>query len=137
MLVQILVILLTVICYLLLRKIKNNGSTEKNTQNTENPWQAKVYKNKLGKQIVDLFIPKKGTKEYIKVQKLLKDSASKLKMEWLYINRIAIAVAAFVVSIFLCVQLHIVSVNWIYTEPTTDYNIMRRSYRKRASNSSG
>ncbi len=30
MLVQILVILLTVICYLLLRKLKNNGSTDKN-----------------------------------------------------------------------------------------------------------
>ena len=127
MLVQILVILLTVICYLLLRKIKNNGSTEKNTQNTENPWQAKIYKNKLGKKIVDLFIPKKGTREYIKVQKLLKDSASKLKMEWLYINRIAIAIVAFAVSIFLFVELHAVSVNWIYTEPTTDYNLMRRS----------
>ena len=81
MLVQILVILLTIICYLLLRKIKNNGSTDKSTQNTENPWQAKVYKNPIGKKIVDLFIPKKGTKDFIKVQKLLKDSASKLKME--------------------------------------------------------
>ena len=66
MLVQILVIILTVICYLLLRKIKNNGSTDKNTQNTENPWQSKVYKNPLGKKITDLFIPKKGTKEYVK-----------------------------------------------------------------------
>ena len=124
MLVQILVILLTVICYLLLRKIKNNGSTDKNTQNTENPWQAKVYKNPIGKKIVDLFIPKKGTKDYLKVQKLLKDSASKLKMEWLYVNRITIAIVTFLVSIFLFVELHITAVNWIYTEPTTDYDIM-------------
>ena len=124
MLVQILVILLTVICYLLLRKIKNNGSTDKNTQNTENPWQAKVYKNPIGKRIVDLFIPKKGTKDFIKVQKLLKDSASKLKMEWLYVNRITIAILTFLISIFLFVELHITSINWIYTEPTTDYDIM-------------
>ena len=130
MLVQILVILLTVICYLLLRKIKNNGSTERNTQNTENPWQAKVYKNKLGKKIVDLFIPKKGTKEYLKIQKLLKDSASKLKMEWLYVNRIVLAVVTFIATILICLELHIISVNWIYTEPTSDYNLMRRSYRK-------
>lgn len=127
MLVQILVILLTVICYLLLRKIKNNGSTNRNTQNTENPWQAKVYKNKLCKKLVDMFIPKKGTREYIKIQKLLKDSASKLKLEWVYINRIAIALVTFVASIFLLVELHAVSVKWIYTEPTTDYNLMRRS----------
>ena len=124
MLVQILVILLTIICYLLLRKIKNNGSTDKSTQNTENPWQAKVYKNPIGKKIVDLFIPKKGTKDFIKVQKLLKDSASKLKMEWLYVNRITIAILTFLISIFLFVELHATSVNWIYTEPTTDYDIM-------------
>ena len=124
MLVQILVILLTIICYLLLRKIKNNGSTEKNTQNTENPWQAKVYKNPIGKKIVDLFIPKKGTKDFLKVQKLLKDSASKLKMEWLYVNRITLAIVTFLLSIFLFVELHITAVNWIYTEPTTDYDIM-------------
>ncbi len=124
MMVQILVIILTVLCYLLLRKIKNNGSTDKNTQNTENPWQAKVYKNPIGKRITNLFIPKKGTKEYIKVQKLLKDSASKLKMEWLYINRITIAIVTLLVSLILFVQLHKTAINWVYTEPTSEYNLM-------------
>ena len=121
---QVVVILLTIICYLLLRKIKNNGSTDKNTQNTENPWQSKVYKNQLGKKIVDLFIPKKGTKDYLKVQKLLKDSASKLKMEWLYVNRIAIAIVTFIISIGFFIALHATAVDYIYTEPTTDYDIM-------------
>ena len=121
---QVVVILLTIICYLLLRKIKNNGSTDKNTQNTENPWQSKVYKNQLGKKIVDLFIPKKGTKDYLKVQKLLKDSASKLKMEWLYVNRIAIAIVTFIISIVFFIALHATAVDYIYTEPTTDYDIM-------------
>ena len=124
MAVQILVILLTIICYLLLRKLKNNGSTDKNTQNTENPWQAKVYKNPIGKKITDLFIPKKGTKEYLKIQKLLKDSASKLKMEWLYVNRITIAIVTFLISLIIFVQLHQAEINLIYTEPTTEYNIM-------------
>ena len=124
MVVQILIILLTVICYLLLRKLKNNGSVDRNTQNTENPWQAKVYKTHIGKKIVNLFIPKKGTKDFLKVQKLLKDSASKLKMEWLYINRITLAIVTFLVSIFLFVELHNTAVKWIYEEPTTTYNIM-------------
>lgn len=124
MVVQILIILLTIICYMLLRKLKNNGATDKSTQNTENPWQAKVYKTHIGKKIVDLFIPKRGTKDFLKIQKLLKDSASKLKMEWLYINRITLGIVTFLVSIFLFFQLHATAVNWIYTEPTTDYNIM-------------
>ena len=124
MLVQILVILLTVICYVLLRKVKNNGSTDRQTVNQENPWQSKVYKNPIGKRITNLFLPKNGTKEYIKVQKLLKDSASKLKMEWFYINRIAIAIVTFVVTLFIMIQLHHVAVQWIYTEPTTEYDLL-------------
>ena len=124
MIVQILIILLTVICYVLLRKIKNNGAMDRQTVNQENPWQSKVYKNPIGKRIVDMFIPKKGTKEYLKVQKLLKDSASKLKMEWFYVNRITIAIATFAVTLFLMIQLHHVAVQWIYTEPTTEYNLL-------------
>ena len=124
MVVQILIIILTVICYILIRKIKNNGSTDKNTQNVENPWQEKVYKNKLGKKIVNLFLPKKGTKEYINVQKLLKDSASKLKMEWLYTNRITLGIVTFVLSVAMFYGLHVVSTNWTYTEPTSEYNLM-------------
>ncbi len=124
MIVQIAIILLTIICYLLLRKIKNNGAMDKSVQNVQNPWQAKVYKNPIGKKIVDMFLPKKATKEYIKTQKLLKDSASKLKMEWLYVNRIVIALTTFIVSISLFYAFHKVAVNWIRTEPTTDYNIM-------------
>ena len=124
MLVQILVILLTVICYVMLRKVKNNGSTDRQATNQENPWQSKVYKNPIGKKIVDMFMPKDGTKEYLKVQKLLKDSASKLKMEWLYVNRITYAIVTFVVSLVLMLALHKVAVKWVYTEPTTEYDLI-------------
>ena len=127
MIVQILILILTFLSYILVRKIKDNGSTNINTKNTENPWQAKLYKNKIIKKIVDLFIPKEGTREYRKVSQLLKDSASSLKMEWLYINRITLAIITCIVSIILFVQLHNVAVEYIYEEPTTDYDIIRRS----------
>lgn len=126
MVIQLGVIILTIVCYILLRKLKDNGSTDKQTKNIENPWQAKVYKNPIFKKIVDLFIPKKGTKEYLKVQKLQKDTASKLKMEWLYVNRIALAILLFVITIFLAFELHRISINWVYTEPTADYDLLRR-----------
>ena len=124
MLVQILVIVLTVVCYLLIRKVKNNGSTDREAVNMENPWQSKLYKNPIIKKVVDMFLPKKGTMEYKKTQKMLKDSASKLKIEWLYINRLVIAIVVFIISLFLCNQLHKVAINWVYTEPTTDYDML-------------
>ena len=124
MIVQILILILTFISYILVRKLKDNGSTGINTKNTENPWQARLYKKKIIKKIVDLFIPKQGTKEYRKVVQLLKDAASHLKMEWLYINRICLFIVTFFASIVIFAQLHAIAINYIYTEPTTDYDII-------------
>lgn len=126
MIVQIIILILTFLSYILVRKLKDNGSTGIDTKSTDNPWQEKLYKKKLVKRIVDLFIPKKGTKEYRKVGQLLKDSASKLKMEWLYINRIMLAIVTCISSIIIFSQLHVIAINYIYTEPTTDYNIIGR-----------
>lgn len=131
MIVQILILIITFLSYILVRKLKDNGSTSIDTKNTENPWQEKLYKKKLIKNIVDLFIPKKGTKEYRKTVQLLKDAASPQKMEWLYINRISIALITFFASIIVFSQLHTVAINYVYTEPTTDYNIIGRTIGKR------
>ena len=124
MIVQILILILTFVSYILVRKLKDNGSTAMNTKNTENPWQAKVYKNKIGKKIVDMFLPKEGTKEFRKVQQQLKDSASHLKIEWLYVNRITLAIATCLISMILFTYMHQMAIDYVYTEPTTSYNLM-------------
>ena len=133
--VQFFILLITFISYVLVRKLKDNGSTNQKNQGTENPWQAKVYKNPIGKRIVNLFMPKEGTKDYRKVQKLLKDSASRLKMEWVYVNRLTLAVATFIISLFMFMYLHQISINFVYTEPTTDYDLitgMNETQKKKA-----
>ena len=122
--VQILILVITFISYILVRKLKDNGSVNTSTQNTENPWQAKVYKNKFAKKIIDLFIPKDGTKDYKKMTDLLRDAASPLKLEWVYVNRICIAIVTFCVSILVFAQLHKVAIDYEYTQPTTDYNLI-------------
>ena len=124
MIVQILILILTFISYILVRKLKDNGSTNMNTQNLENPWQAKLYKKPIIKQIVNMFIPKEGTRDYRKVQQTLKDAASTLKIEWLYVNRLSLAIVTAIVSIFLFGYLHNLAVDYIYEEPTTDYDVI-------------
>ena len=124
MIVQILILILTFISYVLVRRLKDNGSTGINTKNTENPWQAKLYKKKIIKKFVDLFMPKDGTKEYRKIKQLLKDAASHLKIEWLYINRICLAVVTCVVSLIVFIYLHQLAIDYVYTEPTTNYDII-------------
>ncbi len=124
MIVQILVIVITFICYTLTRKLKDNGSVNTKTQNTENPWQEKLYRKPPIKKFVDMFIPKEGTRDYRKQTQLLKDAASPLKLSWLYVNRICLFIVVFIASIIIMIALHNLQVNYIYTEPTTDYDLM-------------
>ena len=130
MIVQIIILLITFLSYILVRKLKDNGAVNTNTKNTENPWQEKLYKNPIVKKVVDLFLPKDGTKEYRKLKQLLKDAASPLKMEWVYVNRICLAIVTFVVSIFLFNQLHQTAIDYQYTEPTTTYNLIGMSEKQ-------
>ena len=122
--VQIAILILTFVCYIMTRKLKDNGSTGKDTKNTENPWEKKLYSFKPFKKIVDLFMPKEGTKDNMKIKKLMKEAASKEKMEWIYTRRIVLAVFGFIAATFLFVQMHKITIQNIYTEPTTTYNLV-------------
>ena len=123
MYVQILIMVVTFICYILIRKLKDNGST-KITENNQNPWEEKLYKKKPIKHMVDLIMPIEGTKEFRKIQKQIKDAGSKKKIRWLYIDKIVVAIIAFVVSIGVFWGVHKLEINYIYTEPTVDYNLI-------------
>ena len=69
-------------------------------------------------------MPKAGTKDYRKMQKLMRDSASKSKMEWIYVNRVTLAITSFLASTILIIALHNIQVDYIYTQPTTDFDIL-------------
>ena len=137
MIMQILILVLTFVCYLLTRKLKDNGSVNMNTKNTENPWQAKLYKKVIIKKFVDLFIPKEGTKEYRKLQQNMKDAASKDKMEWIYINRLCLCIVTFIASLLIIMYLHNMVIQNVYTDPTADYDLIGRNVRKANTNSNG
>jgi len=130
MIVQILIVILTVVSYIMTRKLKDNGGVQVDIATNDNPWQAKVYKKPILKQAINAFIPKPGTKDYRKMQKLMKDSASKAKMEWIYINRIALAIVTLIVSIIFFIFLHKIAINYVYTEPTTETMVLGKLSEK-------
>lgn len=123
MIAQILIVILTFICYILTRKLKDNGSTKIDTT-PEHPWQEKVYNVPFIKNIVDMFIPKEGTKERRRIKNLIKDSAEKDKIEWIYVKRLLLAIVTFVASLFIFTQLHRIQIDYIYTQPTSTYDIV-------------
>ena len=123
MIVQILLIVTTMVSYVFVRKLRDNAKVE-SVNSTSNPWQNKLYNKPLIKKFVDLFIPKKKTKEYRTKIKLLKDSASKMKLEWMYVNKITLFMAAALITILIAFWAHAISKDYVYTEPTADYNIL-------------
>ena len=124
--IQIAIVALTFICYLLIRKVKDTTSNN-NVKDAQNPWQQKLYKIPPIKKFVDLFMPKKGTKDYKKITNLLKDAASKDKMEWIYVSKISLAILVFILSLFLMHRIHVVSIDYVYTSPTSDYDLISMS----------
>lgn len=97
----------------------------------------KNIQEKTNKKSCCFIHTKKGTKEYRKTTQMLKDSASPLKMEWLYVNRISLAIVTFIVSIIVFSQLHMIAINYVYTEPTTEYDIigdLEQKIRKKRTN---
>ena len=124
LIVQMLLVILTFICYLLTRKLKDNSSIQQEYIDPNKVWQMKLYNKKSIKKIVDMFIPKERTKEYRMDINLLKDAASKQKMETFYVNRIVICVLTFVVSLFFFLMIHDVAIDYVYETPTTEYDLL-------------
>ena len=127
LIVQILLLLLTFICYILVRKVKDTGSIKDEYKEPNKVWQMKLYNKQFIKPIIDRFIPNKNTREYRKNVKLMKEASAKQKMETLYVNRIVLAIVAFVVAIFFFNLVHNVAENYIYTEPVSDYDMLTTS----------
>ena len=64
----------------------------------------------------------------------MKDSATKDKIQWIYINRLVLCVTTFVVSLVLIIQLHQITIKNVYTDPTVDYNIIGQMSEKDTKN---
>ena len=120
---QVFMLILIFICYALLKKVKDNGDTSRFKVKKDNPWQEKLYHVPIFEQFIDKIMPKAGKKEYVKIRKLLKDSASNQKMEWFYVNRVVCAVAGFVVSLVLFNQLHSIAIQNVLESVTTQEKV--------------
>ena len=57
----------------------------------------------------------------------MKDAGSKKKLRWLYVDKLVAMTAAFIVSIGVFLLVHQVQLNFVYNEPTVEYNLIGES----------
>lgn len=122
MLAEVGLIVISTVCFILIRKIKDESNTDNRDKDT--PWQSKLYDKKPVKKVVDLFVPKEKTKDRRVKQKLLKDSASPLRIEWLYVTKLVLFLISFIVTFGIIIVSHKMQRNYVYTEPTADYDLL-------------
>ncbi len=107
--------------YLLLKVVKDDTEKIKFDRVSEVRWQEKLYKNKLVKEIVDVFMPKKNTTRYKKETNLIKNANSYLTLEWFYVNKFTYFIAVTLASIVLIINLHSIDVSAVYTAVSDEF----------------
>lgn len=95
-LAEVLVYTVSLVSYLLIRKMRENNEATYRAKEKRFKWEEWILTHvPFAKPVVRAFTPAPFTKEHFKTAELLKDTNSPLKMEWLTIHRIVLAVAAF------------------------------------------
>ncbi|MBL0385849.1 hypothetical protein JJB07_04225 [Tumebacillus sp. ITR2] len=106
------------ISYVLLRKMQENDEGKYAAKATRTKWEKKVYELPAVAWIVDRMVPGQHTKQHFKLTRLLKDTSSPLTIEWLYLQRILLCLATFVVLISTTLYMHHVSKQNVLYAPT-------------------
>ena len=118
---QSLIIVSIFVCYLLLRIIKEDSEEIKFDRVASVKWQEKAYKLPVVKMFVDAFKPRENTRKYRKTSALIKNTNAYLTIEWLYINKMAAAVVAFILSLVLFLNMQRIDINSVYTAISDEF----------------
>lgn len=94
-LVEIAVYVITLACYLVIRKMRSINEVSHPINMKRNHWEKKVFdKAPFIERFCLALSPTPYTKKYFKRQKLMKEANSPLKMEWLTFHRVLIGLVA-------------------------------------------
>lgn len=116
-------LVLIFLCYSLLKRVKDNSDRARVENDKEDPWQEKVYKLPIMEQFIDQLMPKSTQKEYVKMRNLLKETNSKMKMEWLYVNRVVWCILGFAATLIILMEVHSITINNLLYSTTTENNV--------------
>ena len=118
---QSLIIISIFMSYILLRVLREDGEEIKFDRVSKVKWQEKLYKINFVRTIVDAFKTKQHTAKYKKEVNLIKDTNSYLTIEWLYVNKLTYALIGFVLTIFLILNMNIITKNAAYTKLSNEF----------------
>lgn len=120
---EIIIIAMIFLSYSLIVRIKDNVE-KKVSYSSNNVWQERVYRLPFVERIIDALVPGQDKPAYARATRLLRDTASTLRLEWLYVNKAVSSVLTFLVVLLVVVQMHGLAEESILSGSSEDSGIM-------------
>lgn len=115
---EVLVYAIALICYLVIRKMKNVSENTEAMKKKNVFWEKKLLeKVPLLDKVIAGISPTPYTKRYFKLEKLLKDANSPLKIKWLTLRRCLIGITVFL----------LLTVGFIYAHKREETSVLSSS----------
>lgn len=93
------VYIVIIVSYFLLQKLQQTDETGYRAGRGRRVWEQKLYRFPIIRNVVDSLIPRQHMSSYFQITRLLKESGAEVKLEWLYIRRMALFIVGLVLSI--------------------------------------
>ncbi|MDP1513012.1 hypothetical protein L8C07_23920 [Paenibacillus sp. CMAA1739] len=104
--IKLTVYIVIILSYFLLQKLQQSDETGYRAGKGRRVWEQKLYRLPVIRNMVDSLIPRQHMSSYFQITRLLKESGTEVKLEWLYIRRIALFIIGLVLSISTIFVLH-------------------------------
>ncbi|MEJ3719694.1 hypothetical protein WGM54_16925 [Paenibacillus polymyxa] len=100
------VYIVIILSYFLLQKLQHSDETGYRAGKGRRVWEQKLYRLPIIRNMADSLIPRQHMTSYSQITRLLKESGAEVRLEWLYIRRIALFILGLVLSISTIFILH-------------------------------
>lgn len=117
---KISIYVIIILAYLLLQRLQQYDETRYRTGRKHSRMDQFLYKQTFIRKVAMLFAPKPGSTNYSQTVRLMRESSSELKYEWLAIRRLMLFGSCFVLTIGCVLLLHQVERNHILHDPVRD-----------------
>ncbi|MDN8587534.1 hypothetical protein Q0V21_02025 [Paenibacillus sp. 11B] len=117
---KISIYVIIILAYLLLQRLQQYDETRYRTGRKHSRIDQFLYKQTFIRKVAMLFAAKPGSTNYSQTVRLMRESSSELKYEWLAIRRLMLFASCFVLTIGCVFLLHQVERNHILHDPGRD-----------------
>lgn len=104
---KISIYVIIVVAYVLLQKLQQHRETDYRAGTDKRSWEERLYRIPLVRRLALIMAPRPGTPAFARQMRLLKESNTRLKLEWFVVRRLALFVLTFGLVLSTAVFLHI------------------------------